>query len=235
MKIFLCDDNIKHLEFYREKLNEMANKYHQIIEFQQFEDGNKMLFALADQKQSVDALFLDINMPEIDGITVAEKLREAEFSGEVVFLTVSKEHFLPAFDVKAFNYIVKGETSTERFEKIFQDIIQIANEKEREYILLSGGGEHRKIEINSIHYFEVQSRIVTVHYKDREFEFFTTLGKIENQLYNRGFIRVHRAFLVAQRSIQEIYHDALLMKNGDQVPIGRTYQKDVQKLLKEMM
>lgn len=232
MKIFLCDDEEKMLKFYSEKLEILANKYDQVLELKQFKNGEELLFHFEDQWKEVDAVFLDINMPNVNGIEVAERMRQYDYSGEIIFLTVSKEHFLPAFDVRAFNYIIKNETTEERFETIFRRIMDGIREKSREYILLSGGGEHRKVELSSIHYFEIQRRIVTVHYKDRVFEFFSTIGKLENQLYGKGFIRVHRAFLVAVNAIESVSYEAMQLRNGDTIPIGRTYQKEIQEFLK---
>lgn len=233
MKIFLCDDEEEALEFYEEELKELATKHSCSLEILKFTNGHEMLFYIDDQWDEIDAIYLDINMPDIDGIAIAEELRNSGFNGEIIFLTVSKEHFLPAFDVRAFNYIVKGESPSERFESIFLEIVRLVNEKEKEFILLSGGGEHRRIEIDDIHYFEIDKRIVTVHYKDQEFEFSSTLGKLENRLYNKGFVRVHRAFLVADNAIQDLDHKTLRLRNGDVIPVGRTYQKEVQDFLKE--
>lgn len=235
MKIFLCDDNEQVLKHYGAKLESLAKKHNQVLELKGFKGGEELLFHFEDEWKSVDAVFLDINMPDINGIAVAEKIREYDYSGEIIFLTVSKEHFLPAFDVRAFNYIVKNETTEERFETIFLKVIECVKEKEKEYVLLSGGGEHRKVEISSIHYFEIQRRIITVHYRDKEFEFFSTMDKLENQFYSRGFLRVHRAFLVSVNAIEQANYETLQMRNGDVVPVGRTYQRQVQEYIKEML
>lgn len=233
MRIFLCDDEKEELAIYAKKLKELAAKHYQPLELKRFNSGDELLFHIAGAKEDVDAIYLDINMPNHTGIKVAERLKKMEFGGEIVFLTVSKQHFLPAFDVGAFNYIVKGETTDERFESIFLKIVNLAEEKKTEYILLTGGGEHRKIEIKSIHYFEIQRRIVTVYYKDKKFKFFATMDKLENQLYDKGFVRIHRAFLVALGSIEAVTYETLRMSNGNIVPIGRTYQKQVQDFLKD--
>lgn len=233
MRVFLCDDKKEELELYTKKLEELAKKYEQNLELKQFSSGEELLFYLEGTSQRADAIYLDINMPNYTGIRVAEKMQEAEFGGEIIFLTVSKQHFIPAFDVGAFNYIIKGETTDERFEEVFRKIMNLIDEKQTEYILLTGGGEHRKIELSSIHYFEIQRRIVTAHYKDKEFEFFSTMEKLENQLYNKGFVRVHRAYLVATAAIAVASYDNLKLRNGDEVPIGRTYQKQTQEYLKK--
>lgn len=232
MRIYLCDDNEQELEFYTEQIQMTAAKHNQPLDLSSFKNGEELLFQLEDEWESVDAIYLDIYIPSLDGITIAEKLRTSKFKGEVIFLTRSKKHFLPAFDVGAFNYIIKNETTQERFEMIFLRIAELCAAKEEEYMLVRGGGELRKITINSINYFEIQNRIVTVHYQDAQFQFISTMERIQNQLYKKPFIRIHRAILVALRAIETISYDTLKLKNGETLPIGRTYQKPVQDYLK---
>lgn len=232
MKIFLCDDDERQLEIYTEKLERLASKHNQKVELRCFKNGEEMLFHLEDHLSSVDAIYLDINMPKINGIQVAERIRSLEFVGEIIFLTVSQEHYLSAFDVNAFNYILKGDSDEKRFEDVFLKVVKCVATKEEEYLLLRGGGQSRKVELSSIHYFEIQRRIITVHYQDREFEFFSTLEKLENQLEKKGFIRVHRAFIVAVSAIDSITYESLQMVNGDVIPIGRTYKKSTQEYFK---
>ena len=235
MKIFLCDDNEQTLDFYKEKLLELAKKHKQELEVRKFKSGEELLFKFEDVGDTVDAVFLDIHMPKMNGVEVAEKLREQKFGGEIIFLTVSEEHFLPAFDVRAFNYIVKNQTTNKRFEKIFLKIIDAVTEKDRESILLSGSGAHRKIELDTIHYFEVRKRIVTVYYKNEKFEFFATMEKLENQLRGKGFFKANRAYLVSLNSVKSSTYDILYLKNGHEIPIGRTYRKEVRQYLKDRM
>lgn len=235
MKIFLCDDNVETLAFYEEKLQELAAKHNRILEIQKFKSGEELLFHFEDSGDTIDAIYLDINMPGLDGVEVAEKLREQKYRGEIIFLTVSKKHFLPAFDVRAFNYIIKNQTTNKRFETIFLGIVNLAEDKDRESILLKASGARRKIEVDAIHYFEVRKRIVTIYYRDEQFEFFSTMEKLESELLGKGFFRVNRSYLVALNSVQSSTYDTLLLKNGHEVPIGRTYRKEVRQYLKDRM
>lgn len=233
MKFFLCDDQEQMLDFYEEKLLKLAEKHNRELEICRFKSGRELLFHFEDIGDTVDAIYMDINMPEIDGVSVSENLRKDGYSGEIIFLTVSEEHFLPAFDVGAFNYILKEKTTSERFEEIFLKVLDTVDHHNKECILLSSGGAHRKIELADIHYFEVRKRIVTVYYGEETFEFYSTLEKLENQLLGKGFYQVNRAYLVAEHSIKEYTYETLYMNNGDAVPIGRSYQKVARQYFKE--
>ena len=231
MLIFICDDNIDQCGIYHNKLNDVAKENNVQVEIKTYTSGKHLLFEIDDYHLAVDAVYLDINMPEMNGIEVANELRDRGFLGEIIFLTVSKQHFIPAFDVGAFNYIVKEETSPERFEKIFLRVVKSVRKKQEEYILLVGGGTYKNILVDSIYYFEIVKRIVTVYYEGGSFEFFQSINKLENQLYDRGFIRVHRGYLVKQSYIESISSKEITLRNDTKIPIGRTYYQNLKEAI----
>lgn len=166
MRIALCDDNEQDLNYYSDLICTLAKEKNIAIEVVRFETGEQALFHISNNEKPIDILLLDIHMPGINGIETGLKLRQApfHFHGEIVFVTVSSDYAIDAFDVQAFHYIVKGITSTEKTNAILTNALNKAVEKEQEFILLKGIGEYRNIPIQSIYYFEVFQRIITVHY-----------------------------------------------------------------------
>ena len=189
----------------------------------EYETAKQLLFDLEEKILTTDILLFDINMPEMSGIEAAQKLRNMGYKGEIVFLTVSKNHMLNAFDVRAFNYIIKGEMQNDRVKKILREVLMIADEKSKEYILFTGIGEIRNIPVLSIKYFEVKGKIVTVYYGSKSFEFVSTIGKLENILFTRGFIRVHRSFMVSTVMIKSFSYEEITLIDGTLIPVGRKY------------
>ncbi len=232
MRVILCDDNALEREYFAELTKKIAAKNDIFIDLEIYENAKQLLFDVEDELNTVDIFLLDINMPEINGIEAAAKIREKGYEGEIIFLTVSKEHMLGAFDVRAFNYIVKGETQEEKIEKIITKVLNLAREKTEEYILFTGIGEYRNIPISAIKYFEVKGKVVTVFYgRDKSFEFISTMGKLENLLYTKHFIRAHRSFLVASTAVKEYSFNEIVLKDGSVIPLGRRYYAEVKKAL----
>lgn len=232
MKIFICDDIPTESAKYSNLITELGRKHKIPVEVTIFNGGNELLFALEDQKTPFDLLFLDINMPKMDGIELARKLKSIDTYFEIIFLTVSKEHFLPAFDVEAFNYIIK-DGSIKRFEEVFLKAYERYLHKQQKYLVFTGGGTYRNIPIQNISYFEVDKRIVTVHYNNEEtFEFFSTIGKLEEQLYQYDFLRCHRSFLVAYDSILSLNKEEIKLQDGQIIPVGRSYYPRLREIMK---
>ena len=125
MRIVICDDNPIERNNLLEVATHISKSEGYDAEFEVFENAKQMLFELEDKLELIDVMLLDINMPGIDGMEAASKLRSRGYIGEIVFITVSKEHMLMAFDVRAFNYIVKGETDSTNTVKIIKDVFEI--------------------------------------------------------------------------------------------------------------
>jgi Response regulator of the LytR/AlgR family len=227
MRILFCDDVRQISEQYEQILSDIIAK-HKItpVVFEFYESGIELL--KASDVINGDILFLDIHMPEQDGMEVARKLRAKGYQGEIIFLTVSKKHILDAFDVDAFNYLIKQEVDYQRIEKVFLEAYERITEKNRKYITLSRGGHILNVPIDSISYFEMKNRIINVHYNEGDvFAFYSTMDKVEHMLRQEGFIRVHRAYIVAvNRIVKDENGKVIYLSDGERIPIGLIYAKN---------
>ena len=233
MRIVICDDNPIERNSLLDVTTDISNSEGYDTEFEVFENAKQMLFEVEDKLELIDIMLLDINMPGINGMEAASKLRSNGYIGEIVFSTVSKNHMLGAFDVRAFNYIVKGETDSAKTVKIIKDVLEIASEKSKEYMLFTGIGEYRNIAINDIKYFEVRGKIITVYYGSKSFEFISTIGKLENLLFTKGFLRVHRSFLVSLQYIKTFTYEEITLLDRTVISVGRKYYSGLKDAMKE--
>ena len=233
MIVVICDDNPIERENLLEVTTHISKSEGYDAEFEVFENAKQMLFELEDKLELIDVILLDINMPGIDGMEAALKLRSNGYIGEIVFTTVSKSHMLGAFDVRAFNYIVKGETDSAKTVRIIKGVLGIASEKSKEYMLFTGIGEYRNIAINDIKYFEVRGKIITVYYGSKSFEFISTIGKLENLLFTKGFLRVHRSFLVSLQYIKPFTYEEVTLIDRTVISVGRKYYSGLKEAMKE--
>lgn len=229
MIIAICDDNEQELEQCKKQLELLASKHKVDVEISLYRKGEELLFHLQDLKDYPDIIYLDMRMDGIPGDDVARSLREMGCISELIFFTFSKDFYTTAFDVRALHYVVKGETTEKKFEDIFMRAVNAAQEKQKEYIMCTGVGEFRKIEISKIHYFEVKKRIVTIYYGKERFSFYSTIGKIELRLKDYGFIRVHKSYVVALSHITTYSFRELIMDNGEVLPMGRYYYPELKK------
>ena len=223
MIIVICDDNERELEQCKRQLVQLASIHQVNAVFSLYHKGEELLLCLQDPKKYPDIIYLDMSMGGMQGDKVAGKLRAQGYMGEIIFSTVSKDFYTTAFDVRALHYVVKGETTAEKFEDIFMRAVKSVQEKQTEYIMCKGVGEYRKIEIKKIHYFGVTKRIVTVYYDNGQFYFNSTIGKIELRFKDYGFVRVHKSYVAAISHIRNISFKEITLDTGVVLPVGRYY------------
>lgn len=225
----MCDHNEQERAYYTLLCRALGKKYQIDLELKEYNNCESLLFDMQDPGFSglLDMLFLETDMPSLSGIYVANELRRLGYNGLIIFLTNSTEYYEDAFDAKAFNYIRKGKEHLGRFETIFINAADTAQKVRREYIIFNCAGEYRQIEIGYIQYFEIRDHIINVYYQNENFEFISSLAKIEAQLFGRGFQRIHRSILISLDYIQKISYDEVTLVSGKTLPVGRTYYSEL--------
>lgn len=229
-RICLCDDDAIFREQLKHKISQIAAKNRLQISILEFSSGQSMVFELENAGEDIDIFFVDVLMPGLTGIEAAQKLREWENRAQIVFFTSSKEHVFDAFDVMPLHYLIKQEVSEEMIEKILLKGIAMAEKSKAQSFLYKVGHTVKRVCLRDIVYFEIKNRVVHMYCMDnREEEFYQTMEKLERELQDKNFVRVHRSYLVNLVNIHSLETKQLTCLNGMSVPIGEKYLEQVRK------
>ncbi len=225
MKIAICDDE-KPIRDYIEKCVREVN---QDVLINQYVDASDMVSASFD----ADILFLDIQMPGMDGMKAARMLRTMGNKAILVFVTAVEEYVFQAFDVGAVQYIVKPFDRSKLVETI-KRAIDLAGERksiedalsetkdsaDNESFLIKSGGVNRKIILADISYAEVLEHRIIPHMKDREqIEYYGKMSDLE-KVAGDDFFRVHRAYLINLSCVKS-YDAKTVTVQGEEIPVAR--------------
>ncbi len=232
--IYLCDDNRETLNQYTRLLEKVARKNNVEIKISSFNSGEELLFHLSDSPNQADIIYLDILLRHINGMDTAKRLRELGCKSEIIFLTVCEDFVYEAFDIAAVHYLLKSTTSTDKFEQVFLRAVTLVQEKITGMFICKSGNSQKVIPVKDITFFEIWKRVVTVHYKHESAEesvnFYSTMEELEGRLLNKDFVRVHRSYLVNLHCISKLHQNGIILKTGENIPIGVTYIKHVKKI-----
>jgi DNA-binding LytR/AlgR family response regulator len=224
-RIAICDDERKSIDRLRMQIEKFADDMGIGVHIEEYTSGENLMFYWDDVKAQADILYLDIHMPGIDGIAVAEKLRKLGCTSEIIFYTKSLPEVFDAFDVDAFHYIIKNETSISKQKEIFKQALKKSNGRDDEFVTFKFAGEHRTILVGDIKYFTIEHRVATVHFgRDSTFEFYLNLDKIEEMLFGQGFLRIARGILINMAYVKSRTRVDILTKSGETIAIGRPYR-----------
>lgn len=227
MRVVLCLSTMGECDFCKNRIRELARIDCEDVTAEVWEiRSTRELRGRIKEFSDVDLLYLGADST-IPGIEIAAELRKAGYKGDIVFFTKSKDRVFEAFDVDALHYLVYGTVEADKFDEVFRKAALRAEARNQASIVLSCAGEQRRIPISQIRYFEVINRIVTVHYNGGTFDFYSTLSKIEDVLAKRGFVRIHRSYLVSRKLILGISHGNAVLTDGTRLPVGGRYASNI--------
>lgn len=181
-----------------------------------FADGRELL----DSDMAFDILFLDIRMEGLNGMETARRMRAQGFEGLLVFLTVLKESVFEAFEVRAFDYLVKP-LEEGRFRRTMERAVGAIQPDAGKCLVVQRGNACQIIPFSQIIYCEVLGRKVYLHQKGGGIvDYYDRMEDLEKRLDSR-FFRCHRSYLVNLDYVHGCSQGLAALWGGSQVPISR--------------
>lgn len=183
-------------------------------------------------REKVDLIFLDINMPDISGMQLVQTLSPRPM---IIFTTAYSHYAVESYDQNALDYLLKPIT----FERFLAAINKaaatpasknvIANEDDPAIFIKSGPQTYR-VKVADILYLEKDGNYITVHLKDKNILIRENMGDIFDLVPAADFVRVHKSYVVAIKHIAMIEVHQLII-NGEKIPIGSTYRETLRSRL----
>jgi DNA-binding LytR/AlgR family response regulator len=221
IRIAVCDDSPEDIR----KLSETLYAYNDAFLITEYFNGETLLADCLEQEILFDLLFLDIYMPDLNGIEIAAKIRAAMKDVIIIFVSSSNEHYPEAFNVFAFNYIIKPVNQGKLFPLLDQALKNMV--KERRYqIQFSYRAKNYRIYCRDILYIESRDKIILFHMMDNTtLQCYAKLGEIMKQLPGELFIRCHQSFVVNIYHITEATENQYCIRDSV-ISISKKYQKE---------
>lgn len=211
---------------------------HQIIEGYCAEIGNLQLvnnsyqaLAAAEYLQShpVDLIFLDINMPKLQGFEFLQTLKQPP---PVIVTSAHQEYAINGYEFDICDYLLKPfslarlMTAVNKVSAATRPFVSSVNviNVEQQSIFVKGDKKHHQVFLQDIVYIEALGNYCIVHCQNDKIITQQTMTGFEKQLPNEQFIRIHKSFIVAKAKVQAIESTQLQLENKT-VPIGQTFKK----------
>ncbi|MHA4896432.1 LytR/AlgR family response regulator transcription factor [Pedobacter sp. PWIIR3] len=199
--------------------------------------GNALEAKLVLQRQQVDILFLDINMPVMDGIEFLKTLKHAP---QVIFTTAYREYALDAFELAACDYLLKP-FSLQRFvmaldramERLDKPLIPDAAEEQKredDYLFIKTEGKIFKVSYDELLYGEANGNYTKINTRDAVLLPKMVFSTFEELLPRPLFLRVHRSFIINKSKISHIEGNRVFIGKTE-IPIGSNYREEFLKVL----
>lgn len=224
LHIAVVDDEAIQIQTMKSLIVHAARQLNIAVNVDQFSSGEAFLFELEDYP-TLDIVFLDIEMKQVDGLDVAKKIRETDQNLTIVFATAYAEYAVQGYDVQALDYLLKPI----EVEQVARVLKRHLDKKPhlRESLTVESKGEFIKIYMEDILYIEVNKRECDIHIRNQIITVNQTLRELMEQL-NDAFIQTHRSYLVNVAHINRLLNKDVELTNGESVPVSRRLAKEVQ-------
>ncbi len=212
----ICDDNPADIEYMETLIRAWNRKAGYQIELERFPSGEAFLFAF-EEDQSYDVLFLDIEMKDLSGIDLAQKLRQLGSRIQIIFVTGYMDYIAQGYDVEALHYLLKPVTE-EKLRGVLNRAMERLKNREKELTLTMSEGIVR-IPLAEIRYLEVMGNYVTIH-GGESYSIKRTLSELEKMLDER-FYRIHRSYIVNLQLVRKCTRTEVVLKDDTALPLSR--------------
>ncbi len=187
-----------------------------------------------------DIIYLDINMPGLDGLSFADKLHKLGCKSNIIFATAYEEHALNAFDKGAIDYILKPyepERILKSLIKFKRNLTVKMEEKSIRKISVTDGDKICFLPIDEVLFFEASNSKVSIYTKHQIYQSNENLSSIEAKLSAEQFVRTHRSYIVNINHVIEaspyFNHTLMIRVQGYkiEIPVSRSYVKKFKALM----
>ena len=185
----------------------------------------------------IDLVFLDINMPDISGISFAKSINK---DVKIIFTTAYRDFAVEGFELQAVDYLLKPISFDRLLKAVntYFDIHTDSNHSENkkiepnDFMFVRSDRRMIKIDFESIIYIESYSDYIKIHLTNETVVTRETISAIEAKLPNKSFLRIHRSYIIALKHIVSFTNEEITI-NNTALTISRSYKKDVLQILEK--
>lgn len=253
IRVLIVDDE----PMARETMRDLVRQYQEFTQVVDAEGGKEALAAI--RREPFDLVFLDVDMPRVNGLDVAREIAKLAEPPVVIFVTAYDEYALRAFEVNAMDYLLKP-VETGRFEQALararaylaeRSLFKSKLESLQQFLrtgrgtdklpcyVRHGGVDKVLVNTDDVDYIYTEREEVRVHVKGKEYYMKTTLRELEHRLDGERFKRTHKSYVVNVDRIQKISPmfsgNFVITIDGDdtlRVPLSRRYARQLRPLLR---
>lgn len=226
-KIAIVDDSPDDLNLILQYLKQYQEENHLALSVDTFHSGIDFIESYSN---NYDAVFLDIEMPGTDGMSVARELRKLDHVIGIVFITNMVQFAVQGYEVNAIDFIVKP-VSYYNFADKMDKVLTYIRERSENKLLLSGPDGFLNVDAGEIYYVSKDKNYLLYHTLKGDFRMVGTMQALKEKLESMPFIECNSGYLINISYIDEIRKDTVIV-HGSELPVSRRKKKElVQKVM----
>lgn len=226
LRIAVCDDEISMAEGNKAILETTLKELGVAAEITIYTDSTNLLYDVTEDNFHYDLLLSDIEMPEISGMELAEKIKPFLPEIRIIFITSHIEYAIDAFELSIFRYVPKSDIE-KRLSAAIKDAVSLINIEADKSYTIQVKGRFEKIPFRDILFIERDGKNAAINTSDGVSKVRKSLQAVFDELASEEFIFIDRGYIVNLIHIMQIKNSTAVLKNGTVLPISRSHLQTV--------
>lgn len=234
LSIAIVDDNTETRKLMTEHLKQIFKSSSISILTFSYDSASSYLASLIDHTYNLT--FLDIEMPNMDGIELAKQLNTLQIDTTVIYVSNREDRVFESLETHPFGFVRKSHFKTD-IEKVINHYLENLKKENTSFFILHNSKNQITTKFEDIIYVETINRKLCFHLNDMDNMVITTmtLQSIEEDFTKKGFLCCYKGILVNYRYIKVINEDTIILKNGTNLPLSRRKVNEVKSKYLELM
>lgn len=229
MHIAICDDERSFIVALERMIKRYTDETDQEIKITTYYDGADLI---ENYDTTIDLIFLDIKMTQVNGLKAAEHIRKADSKVGIIFLTTLSQYGLEGYKYQAVNYIIKPIKYARLKIELDKWLERYGHELSPSLLVANDTGKY-KVFLNTLCYIETHKRKVLLHTKTDEISCYKSMRQMEQEMGQQGFVRCHTSFMVNLYFVKGVENLEIELVNGKKIPISQPRRKEFMERLAE--
>lgn len=227
--IAICDDEESFVKDLKEQLEQYAKERGEETRITLYFDGSELV---ERYDTSLDLIFLDIQMNQVNGLKAAERIRQMDREVSIIFLTTLTRYALEGYKYQAVNYIIKPMKYV-RLKAEMDRWMGRRPKKESPFLIVANDTGKYKILLGELRYVETFNRNLLLHTEEENILCYRSMKDMERELSGNEFVRCHTSYLVNLSFVRGVKKLEIELTDGEKIPISQPKRKEFMEKLTE--